>query len=414
MLNRVFAKAKTVFEKKPKPLGFRKEHFGGIAQLTKPRALVFVDQAFAEELTGVPNDSVQTEIHERPLSAPLEAHLQLTNRCDAGCKGCYTGASSTPAPGEQTLSEWKLSIDELASHGVFHLALGGGESADLPWIGEIASYASKKGLVPNLTTSGLSGLENILPVARLFGQINVSIDGIGDDYRQVRGFDGFKKADNAVKELRKVTKNIGINVVVTRKNFDKLEELFSYAKRRRLSEIELLRFKPSGRGSSAYKGLSCSQTQHREFFPTIRRLVRKFRVRTKVDCSYTPMLTHHKPSPKDLKELAVYGCTAGDFLIGVKPNGAVSACSFAPPDKDRPTIEKLRSYWNQPTAFEQYRNWRELPEPCSSCAYLELCRGGCRVVSRHVTGTIAAPDPECPRVFDHQKKNVTTRFLPVV
>ena len=86
-------------------------------------------------------------------------------------------------------------------------------------------------------------------MARLFGQINVSIDGIGDDYRQVRGFDGFKKADNAVKELRKVTKNIGINVVVTRKNFDKLEELFLYAKRRRLSEIELLRFKPSGRGS---------------------------------------------------------------------------------------------------------------------------------------------------------------------
>ena len=75
---------------------------------------------------------------EGRLSAPLEAHLQLTNRCDAGCQGCYTGASPTGAPANGALVEWKRAIDALAARGVFHLALGGGESALLPWLGEVA------------------------------------------------------------------------------------------------------------------------------------------------------------------------------------------------------------------------------------------------------------------------------------
>ncbi|HEX6837847.1 MAG TPA: radical SAM protein, partial [Polyangia bacterium] len=129
--------------------------------------------------------------NERRLSAPLEAHLQLTNRCDAGCQGCYTGATPTGAAGEWGLAEWKRAIDELAARGVFHLALGGGESALLPWLGDIAAYAREKGLVPNLTTSGLYGddeLARLVSWAPLFGQMNVSIDGVGDDYARVRGF----------------------------------------------------------------------------------------------------------------------------------------------------------------------------------------------------------------------------------
>ena len=79
---------------------------------------------------------------------------------------------------------------------MFHLALGGGESALLPWLGEVAEHARARGLVPNLTTSGLYGdaeLERLVGWAPLFGQINVSIDGVGEDYARVRGFDGFAR-----------------------------------------------------------------------------------------------------------------------------------------------------------------------------------------------------------------------------
>src|SRR5262245_64053162 len=129
----------------------------------------------------------ESELGDHVLSAPLEAHLQITNRRAAGCKGCYTGASAEGAPNEWGLVEWKRAIDALADAGVFHVALGGGESAALPWLGELADHARRRGIVPNLTTSGLAGLDRLLAIAGRFGQINVSLDGLGPTYARVRG-----------------------------------------------------------------------------------------------------------------------------------------------------------------------------------------------------------------------------------
>ena len=309
-------------------------------------------------------------------------------------------------PHEWGLTEWKRAIDELAAHGVFHLALGGGESAILPWLGEIATHARSRGLVPNLTTSGLydaATLERLAGWAPLFGQINVSLDGVGDTYARVRGPipDGFVRADRALVRLRKVSRHVGINVVVTRQNFDTLDEIFAYAKQRRLGEIELLRFKPAGRGASAYEMLRCTSEQHRALLPTVLRLARKHRRRVRLDCSYTPMVAHHRPDTRLLRWLSLYGCAGGDHLIGAKAHGLVTACSFAAPPPGGPTVDQLGEYWTRENAFPPFRNWRHADEPCRSCDYHALCRGGCRVVSSHVLGDPARPDPECPRVIDY-------------
>lgn len=397
------------------PRKARLERFGAILQLTVPRALVFVDRAFARRALALPTGEEpaawrgpEPALGEHVLSAPLEAHLQLTNRCTAGCTGCYTGASAEGAPHEWGLAEWTRAIDALADAGVFHVALGGGESAVLPWLGELADHARRRGIVPNLTTSGLDGLERLLQIADRFGQINVSLDGIGAAYAAVRGFDGFARADHAIRALRAKKREVGINVVVTRKSFDELDRLFAYAAEHRLSEVELLRFKPSGRGARAYADLRCTDAQHRAFLPTILAAARRHAIRVKVDCSYTPMLAHHAPARELLAELAVYGCTGGDFLVGAKPGGQLTACSFAAPppalagaEDRRPRVTEIAAYWDAPGAFGAFRAWRAAREPCRSCDYLALCRGGCKVVSAHVTGDLAAPDPECPRVVDH-------------
>jgi radical SAM protein with 4Fe4S-binding SPASM domain len=300
--------------------------------------------------------------------------------------------------------------------GVFHLALGGGESADLPWLGELAVHARRRGLIPNLTTSGLSNLDRLVDIAELFGQINVSMDGLGESYARVRGFDGFARADRALRRLRERVRTIGINVVVTRHNVDGLDELLAYARRRRLNEVELLRFKPAGRGIRAYRDMACTDAQHRALLPAILRGARRHRMRVRVDCSFMPMLAHHRPSRELLAGLAVYGCTGGDFLIGARATGQVSACSFAQPPEGGPTVAELPNYWQRESAFGAFRDWRSAAEPCRSCDYHELCRGGCKVVSRQLLGDARLPDPECPRVVDHREKHThrTAKSLPVL
>ncbi len=402
------------------PRRARFERFGAIVQLTLPRALVFVDRALARRVVRVAGEPAawrepESELGDHVLSAPLEAHLQITNRCGAGCQGCYTGASVEGAPNEWGLAEWKRAIDHLADAGVFHVALGGGESAALPWLGELAAHTRARGIVPNLTTSGLEGLDALVAIADRFGQINVSLDGLGATYAAVRGFDGFARADAAIRALRAVKHEVGINVVVTRHNFAELDRIFAYAKQRRLSEVELLRFKPSGRGARAYTELRCTDAQHRAFLPTILAAARAHRVRVKVDCSYTPMLAHHRPDRALLAELAVYGCTGGDFLVGAKADGRLTACSFASPPPThgdrRPRVDALTTYWAAPGAFGAFRTWRSAREPCSSCEYHALCRGGCKVVSAHLAGDLAAPDPECPRVIDAGARRVHLNVL---
>jgi radical SAM protein with 4Fe4S-binding SPASM domain len=189
--------------------------------------------------------------------------------------------------------------------------------------------------------------------------------------------------------------------------------MFAHARRRRLNEVELLRFKPSGRGATAYRSLCCTDAQHRALLPTVLESARRHRVRVKLDCSYTPMIAHHRPGPELLAQLAVYGCVGGDFLIGAKATGQVSACSFASAPPGRPQVTELGAYWNDPDAFPRFRPWRQTAEPCRSCDYLELCRGGCGAVSRHLAGDERAPDPECPMVVD-AGVDTPRRALPVV
>ncbi|MBZ0235166.1 MAG: SPASM domain-containing protein, partial [Deltaproteobacteria bacterium] len=83
--------------------------------------------------------------------------------------------------------------------------------------------------------------------------------------------------------------------------------------------------------------------------------------------------------------------------------GADQEVAAPPPpagDGHRPLVTELGAYWRADDAFGVFRSWRDAAEPCRSCAYHSLCRGGCRVVSSHA-GDAASPDPECPRVVDH-------------
>lgn len=408
----------------PLPRVFRYERFGGIAQLGGriglPRALVFVDRARARSLGHAsPNDGLWTDDpgdppadrddnwQQQPLSAPLEAHLQLTNRCAAGCRGCYTGATPEGPKVEWGLAEWSRALDRLAAQGVFHVALGGGESADLPWLPALLTHARTLGIVPNLTTSGLYGedvLQRLCALVQqgLLGQINVSIDGVGAAYAQVRGIDGFAQADRALAALRHHSPDVGINCVLTRQSFAGLPELFAYAKRRRAHEIELLRFKPAGRGArrEVYEQSRCTDEQHTQLLPTVLELSRRHRLRVRLDCSLTPMIAHHRPPLSLVRFLSIYGCAAGDLLVAARSAGQLSACSFFPSETAR--IDQLGQPEATAKAFAPFRAYLAAPPaPCNTCEYLTLCRGGCRAVAIHQVGDPHAPDPECPRVLLH-------------
>ena len=390
----------------------RPEHFGGIVELERPRALLHVDRRMMRELghADSPLWDAPEEVDARPLSAPTEVHLVLSRRCAAGCTGCYVDA--TPQGAALPFSDACRILDELAAMGVFHVALGGGEALELDYLFAVAGHARKVGITPNLTTSGLGLDEKTAERCRVFGQINVSVDGVGEGYRRARGFDGFRHAERALRLLRAVKTEVGVNCVVSRSSFDGIPEVARLVRRMRLNELELLRFKPVGRGAAL--GEELTPEQARRIYPLARRLMWRHRIRVKLDCSFAPMVFWHRPSRRAAAFLGVQGCVGGDVLAAVAPEGHLMGCSFwGPPEADARLPGAMPAAWA--SGFSGFRDFvRNAPEPCASCEYLRLCRGGCRAVSA-AHGSFAEPDPGCPRVQEWRAAHLPPRTrLPLV
>jgi radical SAM protein with 4Fe4S-binding SPASM domain len=380
----------------------RPEWNGALVAIERPHALVSVNRAWARRL-GVTDSPRWQGDDPGHLSAPTEVHLVVSKRCSAGCTSCYVDA--TPTGPALELAQAKEAIDRLAALGVFHVALGGGEAMELDYLFELAHYARSKGLVPNLTTSGLGLTAAQAQACVVFGQINVSVDGVGEAYQRARGFDGFPHAVKALTLLRAACRRVGINFVVSRTSFDALPDVVALARSLKLDEVELLRFKPAGRGVATFAKEDLTDEQARAMFPLVRKLTFRHRIRLKLDCSFAPMVFWHKPSLALARFFGVVGCEGGNVLASVMPDGSLTGCSFGGPVEasifDEAGVRAAVDHGFQ--AFRSYAS--RAPEPCRSCEYLPLCNGGCRVVAK-AAGDWWQPDPGCPRVvaFRHASK----------
>jgi radical SAM protein with 4Fe4S-binding SPASM domain len=379
----------------------RPEWFGAIVELERPRALVSINRAFARRL-GLRDSNRWVGQDPERLSAPTEVHLVVSRRCSAGCKSCYVAA--TPRGEALSLDQAKQALDRLAAHGVFHVALGGGEALELDYLFAVAEHARTLGITPNLTTAGLNMTPALAERCRVFGQINVSVDGVGEAYRDARGFDGFARARRALELLRSVKREVGINCVVSRSSYARVEDVVRLGRQLKLNEVELLRFKPAGRGETTFADEDLTPDQARGLFPKVRWLALRHLMRIKLDCSFAPMVFWHRPPLWVARFFGVVGCEGGNLLASVMPDGQLTGCSFGGPNEASifDAAATARAFDRGFTAFRDYA--RRAPEPCASCEYLSLCKGGCRVVAK-ARGDWWQPDPGCPRVVAHRNAN---------
>ncbi|MEN8126947.1 MAG: radical SAM protein [Planctomycetota bacterium] len=379
---------------------YRYENFGGIIASQNPPFLAYVDRNYMREL-GL-DESLLWETDDESiglLSGPTEVHLAITNRCSAGCEHCYMEAGQADDD-EMDTETFKKALDTLSEMKVFHVALGGGDALERNDLFDIAAYARERGIVPNLTISGLNLTDDIAPKMRVFGQVNVSVDGLGCNYGVFRGNELFDHADKALDRLTAAGVPTGINCVLGRENFDRLDELFAYAADKKLNEIEFLRLKPSGRGRQVYMRQRTTYAQNIALTPKLAELSEKYGLTAKIDCSFVPMLCYHHPPRGILESMATYGCEAGNVLLGARSDGSVSGCSFLP-DSGLSIFDLPKTYGKSQT-FNTFRDWASsAPQPCLDCDYLDICKGGCHAVARFIGGSYEIPDPDCPFVVDY-------------
>jgi radical SAM protein with 4Fe4S-binding SPASM domain len=379
----------------------RFESWGAWARVSAPAvALVALDRDAVRAL-GFDGGQAWTD-SPAPPSPPLEVHLAVTSRCAAGCTGCYLDAR--PDGIERTRDALFDAFDALARAGVFTVAFGGGEPTTRDDLDVLAEGARARGLVPVLTTSGLGLTEEKIARLSAFAQVNVSYDGIGEDYARVRGFDGARHAEGAIAALSARGIPVGVNVVLTRDTFDALGATLARARALGAREAQLLRYKPAGRAASLdYLAQRLTPDQARALGPMLRRLKADEGFRVRIDCALVPFLSADSSiDAETLERLGVLGCEAGDKLAALRADGRVAPCSFAPPTSL--DVGALGEPERQDAELAAWRTWNAAPpEPCASCSLRRVCRGGCKVVARFVDG-VHGSDPECPRVRAYRER----------
>lgn len=383
----------------------RAERFGAIVRLAEPPALVSIDRALARR-AGIDGgalwegQSPGLDVHA--LTAPTEAHVSVTARCPAGCTGCY--ADARPDGHEPTLGELRARLETLARAGVFSIAFGGGEASlreDLPELGRIARSL---GLVPTFTTSGLGITPERARELGAFAQVNVSYDGPAEIYASARGWDGAAMAERAIAVLQDAGVSVGVNTLLVRATFDHLEQTAERAQALGAVELQLLRYKPVGRGQLDYLATRLSREQVEAFPRLVRRLSEARSLAIRIDCALVPFLASGgEVAAEWMRRFGVIGCEGGRSLLATRADGAALPCSFWS-DADKPGASDLDRAWQSDATLERFRAHAESPpEPCATCDFRAVCRGGCRVVARELTGTPWAADPECPRVLAHKE-----------
>jgi pyrroloquinoline quinone biosynthesis protein E len=233
-----------------------------------------------------------------------------------------------------------------------------------------------------MTTSGIGMTPDKAVSLRAFAQVNVSYDGEGDVYAAVRSFAGAPAAERAMRLLRDAGVPFGVNVVLTRDSFASLQRTIERARELGAREAQLLRYKPAGRAAKLdYVSKRLTREQVASLGDVLRRISCEMHpsgFRLRIDCAMVALLSDALyDRAADLAALGVFGCEAGAALAAVRADGRAAPCSFL-----------------EPTAITD-QGGKEVP--CDTCALREVCRGGCKAVSRFIDGR-DGPDPECPRV----------------
>lgn len=376
----------------------RYERWGAWVKLEREAAIVALDRDGVRAL-GLDGGRAWDDARPARESLPLEVHVAVTSRCAAGCEGCYLDAR--PDGVEPPRAAIEATLDALAAAGVFTVAFGGGEPTLREDLGDLADAARARGLTPVVTTSGLGlGPAKLARLAR-FAQVNVSYDGTSDAYAAVRGFDGAAAAESAIAALAAAGVAVGVNVVLTRATWDRIGDTLRRARSLGAREAQLLRYKPAGRAVTLdYLAKRLSPEQARGVGPLLRTLAAELpELRIRIDCALVPFLSADADlasRPEELARWGVLGCEAGAALAATRVDGRVAPCSFASPTDLAAT--DLRRGWQRAPGLAPFRAYAATPpEPCASCTLRAVCRGGCKVVSQHLTGAFS-PDPECPRV----------------
>jgi len=344
----------------------RREYFGAILFRERPAFTAYVNHGYADfyKVPHTPGAVMQKGV----FTAPLDAHLALTTRCNMYCKGCYS-TTLGDAPQDISVEMAKAVIDKLAALGAFSLSFGGGEPTLHPQLLDIAAYARSKQILPNMTTNGLTMTPEFAQECGVFGVVHFSIHNMNDMAHIFDAIHTYKKATG---------KKPGLNLLLTSETLPHLDVILTKARKAGVNKVLFLRYKITDKNR---------HIQDLRVDDELRQLPQMLkglsgankRLMFLIQCSLFEILAESGfSSVEKYFKHDSNGCQGGNAFIAIDINGIYKPCSFWP-QAFGSVLDLNFESWANGEMLTNFRNMRKSSK-CSDCEYEELCVGGCRLL----------------------------------
>ena len=339
-----------------------------------------------------------------PVTDPLLLVAELTYRCPLHCPYCSNPLEIGAARHRDELStaEWACVFREAAELGVLQLALTGGEPIVRRDIVPLVRASTDSGLYSTLVTSGIPFPRHRVEALKAAGLDHVQIsiqdsDPISSD--EIAGTASFTRKLEAAALARELEFPLTINVVLHRRNLDRIDAIIELAERLGARRLEL--------ANTQYHGWAA--VNRAALMPTPDQLERGERAvaRARERLGATMEILWVLPDYYERLPKPCMGGWARDAMV-VTPNGDVLPCQAAASIPGL-GIENVRDMplaeiWRASDAFERFRGTAWMQEPCRSCPLDRqgVDFGGCRCQALALAGDAAATDPVCYLSPHHQ------------
>lgn len=328
-----------------------------------------------------------------PSSKPRWLLAELTYRCPLQCPYCANPLDYAAHSKELSTEEWKRVFSEARTMGAVQLGLSGGEPLTRQDLPELVAHARQLGYYSNLITSGYGLTEDKIVDLKAAGldHIQVSIqspDKILNDF--LAGTESYEHKKEVAHLVKKRGYPMVLCVVIHRPNIHQMRAILEMAVELDADYLEL--------ANCQYYGWALLNRDQllptREQFTAAEAIAQAYKAQLAGKMKiYYVVPDYYEERPKAC--MNGWGTT----FLTIAPDGLALPCHAARelPGLDCPSVHdfSIQQIWEDSSAFNRFRGFDWMPEPCHSCPDKEKDYGGCRCQAYLMTGDMTATDPVC-------------------
>lgn len=345
----------------------------------------------------------RTPSERRPeVGPPLGMLAELTHRCPLQCGYCSNPVELLKANRELSTDAWIDVFEQAADLGILQVHLSGGEPTLRRDLDALVSCLSGRGVYTNLITAAVTLTRERLDALAAAGleHVQVSFQGARAETTELVGrYKGAHEKKRAVAGwVRAAGLPLTINAPIHRLNIEEVPAFVDLALELGAGRLEIANVQYYG-----WAWLNRSA-----LLPDRDAVMRQVEYVEKARADLKGVLAIDFVTPDyyaDYPKPCMGGWGADAFAI--TPDGTVLPCHAAQTITslafERAPDRPLKEIWENSDAFNRFRGFDWMPEPCRSCERRDVDFGGCRCQAFAIVGDAGATDPTCIKSPFHDR-----------